>query len=68
MMKENMKITYPSSEKVYMKGKIYPYLKVGMRRVTLTPTVHLENGKEVIRENEPVYIYDTSGPYSDVSV
>ena len=67
-MKENMKITYPSSEKVYMKGKIYPYLKVGMRRVTLTPTVHLENGKEVIRENEPVYIYDTSGPYSDVSV
>ena len=67
-MKENMKITYPSSEKVYMSGKIYPYLKVGMRKVTLTPTVLSEGGKEIVKENAPVYLYDTSGPYSDDSI
>jgi len=33
-MKEKIKITYPSSEKVYIRGNIYPYLKVGMRKVT----------------------------------
>ena len=39
-----------------------------MRRVTLTPTVTIEDGKQVRSENAPVYIYDTSGPYSDPDV
>ena len=38
-MNNNIKINYPSSEKIYMSGEIYPELKVGMRRVNLTPTV-----------------------------
>ena len=60
-----MKITYPGSEKVYLPGQLYPELRVAMRRVTLTPTVTVENGEKVFHENAPVYVYDTSGPYSD---
>ena len=66
-MDNNIKITYPSSEKVYMSGKLYPELRVGMRKVRLTPTVDIVDGKKVVTENAPVYVYDTSGPYSDPS-
>ena len=64
-MEDKTKITYPESEKVYMQGQLHPYLKVGMRKVNLTPTVVVENGKKVMTENAPVYIYDTSDAYSD---
>ena len=64
-MEDKTKITYPESEKVYMQGQLHPYLKVGMRKVNLTPTVVVENGKKIMTENAPVYIYDTSGAYSD---
>ena len=67
-MEDQFKITFPSSEKVYIPGKLHPELKVGMRKVTLTPTVTVENGKRVMTENAPVYVYDTSGPYSDPNV
>ena len=67
-MNNNIKINYPSSEKIYMSGEIYPELKVGMRRVNLTPTVTIEKGEKRMEENAPVYIYDTSGPYSDPNV
>ncbi len=64
-MKQNMKFQYPGSEKVYMSGELHPSVRVGMRRVMLTPTVEFENGERVERENAPIYIYDTSGAYSD---
>jgi phosphomethylpyrimidine synthase len=64
-MNEKIRISYPDSEKIYLKGKIHPELRVGMRKVSLTPTVTIEQGKEVTEENAPVIIYDTSGPYSD---
>ena len=67
-MEDQFKITFPSSEKVYIPGRLHPELKVGMRKVTLTPTVTVENGKRVMTENAPVYVYDTSGPYSDPNV
>ena len=67
-MEDKIKITYPDSEKVYMSGQLHPEVRVGMRRVRLTPTVVMENGQKVITENEPVYIYDTSGAYSDPEV
>ena len=51
-----------------MNGVIYPELRVGMRRVNLTPTVTIENGEKRMEENAPVYVYDTSGPYSDPKV
>ncbi|MDE5920598.1 MAG: phosphomethylpyrimidine synthase ThiC, partial [Paramuribaculum sp.] len=61
--------SYPGSEKTYMHGEIHPDVKVGMRRVILTPTVKVApDGTKTIRENEPVYIYDTSGVYTDPEV
>lgn len=67
-MKKDIKIAYPDSEKVYLQGELFPELKVGMRRVRLTPTVTMVDGKRHYAENVPVYLYDTSGPYSDPAV
>lgn len=64
-----MKIKYPSSEKVYMEGTLFPEIRVAMRKVNLTPTVTKDkNGEKHFSENAPVYIYDTSGAYSDQKV
>lgn len=67
-MDSKTKISYPASEKVYLQGKIYPEIKVGMRKINLTPTVKVIDGKKVITENDPVYVYDTSGVFSDPNV
>ena len=67
-MNENIRISYPDSEKVYIRGTIYPDLKVAMRKVTLTPTVTVVNNEKRREENAPVFIYDTSGPYSDPNI
>lgn len=64
-MQEHIEIKYPGSEKVYLQGTLYPEIQVGMRQITLTPTVTTENGEQVITENRPVLVYDTSGPFSD---
>ena len=39
MNNNNIRITYPDSEKVYMQGSLHPDVRVGMRKVSLTPTV-----------------------------
>ncbi len=52
---KDFRIEYLNSEKVYLDGAIHP-IKVGMRRVKL------------VCGGDPVYIYDTSGAYSDKSV
>ena len=52
-------------EKVYLSGQIYPDIRVGMQRVVLTPTVTVVDGQRVAQPNEPVYIYDTGGVYTD---
>ena len=67
-MDKQIKITYPDSEKVYLSGELHPDLRVGMRRVNLTPTVTVEGGVRRQTENPPVYVYDTSGAYSDPDV
>lgn len=64
-MDNKIKISYPSSEKVYIPGNIHKDIKVAMRRVKLTPTVSIVNGEKKIKENSPVYVYDTSGLFSD---
>ena len=65
-MDDKMKISYPSSRKVYMNGSLFPDLRVGMRQVSLTPTVTKDaDGEKHYRKNAPVMVYDTSGPYSD---
>ncbi len=54
---------FPGSRKVYVEGSRSD-IRVPMREVTLTPT-HTNQG---IEENPPVFIYDTSGPYTDPAV
>ena len=41
--KKIIKDSYPSSEKIYIPGKLFP-IQVGMRKINLTDTVTVENG------------------------
>lgn len=59
--------SYPNSEKIYVKGKIHP-IKVAMRRISQYPTVRIEDGKRIEYPNDPVVVYDTSGPYTDPKI
>lgn len=59
--------SYPSSEKIYIDGTLFP-IKVGMRKINLTPTVKIENGEKKITPNAPVVVYDTSGAYTDKNI
>ena len=66
---ENIDInSYPGSEKIYVKGSIYPDIRVPMRQINLTPTVKIVDGERIVRENDPVTVYDTSGVYTDPDV
>lgn len=65
--KNIVKDFYPGSEKIYVAGKLFP-IKVGMRKISLTDTVTIENGKRVFSPNDPVYVYDTSGVFTDPDV
>ena len=59
---------YPSSEKTYVEGKMFP-IRVGMRKINLTPTVTFDkDNKKVFTPNDPVVVYDTSGPYTDPDI
>ncbi len=65
---ENINVnSYPSSEKIYIDGKLHP-VKVAMRRINLTPTVKIVNDAKITAENPPVTVYDTSGVYTDPAV
>ena len=56
MDKEQDKKAYAHAEKAYMHGTMFPYIKVGMQKVNLTPTVNIVNGEKVATPNAPVYI------------
>lgn len=62
-----VKDSYPGSEKVYVPGTMFP-IKVGMRKINLTDTVKIIDGKRVATPNNPVYVYDTSGAFTDPDV
>ncbi|MEG2336584.1 MAG: phosphomethylpyrimidine synthase ThiC, partial [Bacteroidales bacterium] len=66
-IEETISHAYPASEKVYIDGKLHP-IRVGMRKVTLTDTVKIVNGERVFTKNPPVYIYDTSGVFTDKNI
>jgi phosphomethylpyrimidine synthase len=53
----------PGSRKIYLEGE-RPGVRVPMREVRQSPT-RRTNGVE---ENPPVFLYDTSGPYTDPDV
>ncbi|MDE6577252.1 MAG: phosphomethylpyrimidine synthase ThiC [Muribaculaceae bacterium] len=56
--------SYPNSSKIYLEGSLHP-IKVGMRRITQLPTVKIKNGVRIEYPNNPVTVYDTSGPFTD---
>lgn len=66
-MHNNINISYPASEKIYVPGKIYN-IRVAMRRVNQLDTIAIVNGQRKISSNAPVIIYDTSGPFSDPQI
>ena len=51
-----------------MQGTIYPDVRVGMRLVRQMPTVVMKGEERIETPNPSIYIYDTSGPYSDENV
>jgi len=54
---------FPNSHKIYVQGS-RPDIQVPMREITLSDTI-TDAGVEI---NQPLTIYDTSGPYSDPDV
>lgn len=55
--------SYPASEKIYVQGS-RPDIQVPMRKITLSDTP-VQFGAE---KNPPIYVYDTSGVYTDPNV
>lgn len=51
---------FPNSRKVYVQGS-RPDIQVPMREITLSDTSILFGNEK----NPPIYVYDTSGPYTD---
>ena len=51
---------FPNSQKVYVEGSS-PNIKVPTRMIKQTPT----KLNETFQLNDPIYVYDTTGPYTD---
>lgn len=62
-----VKDSYSGSEKVYIDGKLHP-IRVAMRRVNLSDTVRIVDGVREVTRNAPVYVYDTSGDFTNPQV
>lgn len=54
----------PGSKKIYVAGELHD-IRVAMREVALSDT---HNSRGQIEENDPLTLYDTSGPYTDLSI
>ncbi|KAA5827863.1 phosphomethylpyrimidine synthase ThiC [Algibacter amylolyticus] len=55
---------FPNSKKIYVSGTLHPQIKVAMREIYLSDTKDSITGK--LTQNQPVTVYDTSGPYTDL--
>lgn len=60
--------SFPNSEKIYLAGTIHP-ITIGMREISLSDSL-IGGTKELplVSANEPIRVYDTSGPYTDPKV
>jgi phosphomethylpyrimidine synthase len=52
----------PNSRKVYVNSELHPDIRVPFREISLAPTKTMNGEIEV---NEPVRVYDTSGPWGN---
>src|SRR5438067_977763 len=55
----------PNSKKIYVSGQLHPDVRIPFREISLAPTKTMTGEIEI---NEPVCVYDTSGPWGDPSV
>ena len=55
---------FPASRKIHVAGKL-PGVQVPFREISLSPTRDFQGQ---LTPNEPVVLYDTSGPYTDPAV
>ena len=58
----NRNRSLPNSAKVYVSGKLHRGIRVPFREISLAPTKTMSGEVEI---NEPVHVYDTSGPWGD---
>ncbi len=52
----------PASKRIYITGSLYSSVRVPMREVRLSPTKKIDG---TLEKNEPVRLYDCSGPWGD---
>jgi len=52
----------PASTRVYLQGELFPEVRVPVREIALTPTRTVSGATE---PNDPVRVYDCSGPWGD---
>ncbi len=57
-------LKYPGSRRIYVSGKLFPDVQVSMREVSLSESVFPDG---TVEQNDPVRIYDCSGPWGDES-
>jgi phosphomethylpyrimidine synthase len=55
-------VRLPNSKKVYVGGKLHSDIRVPFREISLASTKSMNGEMEM---NEPVRVYDTSGPWGD---
>lgn len=60
--KNKLSLHFPNSKRIYISGKMFKDVKVPFREIKLSPTKTYTG--EII-ENEPLRVYDTSGPWGD---
>jgi phosphomethylpyrimidine synthase len=59
---KNTAAVFSNSKKIYAAGKLHSDIRVPFREISLAPTKSMNGHVEV---NEPVRVYDTSGPWGD---
>jgi len=55
---------FRNSRKIYVEGSL-PSIRVPMREIRQSPTREGSGETERLRDNPPLVVYDTSGPYTD---
>src|SRR5947199_4137223 len=71
---KNTAAVFSNSKKIYVAGKLHSDVRVPFREISLAPTKSMNGQMEgsagaspVILHNEPVRVYDTSGPWGDAA-
>ena len=59
---ENDPTQFPNSTRIYIDGEIHPDVKVPLREIRVSDTEHSDG---TVEKNDPVRVYDCSGPWGD---